>query len=142
MNNREKVIKALECCSSESGRDTCPPECPYAKDFSCQGTFTLMRDALELLKAQPEPQAVTLDDMLVIRARTFLNESEVFHLKYRLEQQIRNGDRVLILPDFLEPVIVPKDTEVHIETEPIGVFPGRINPSLSVHPPRIPPKRG
>lgn len=146
MNNREKVIKALECCSSESGRDTCPADCPYAKDFSCQGTFKLMQDALELLKAQPEPQAVTLADMLVIRARTFLDKSEVFHLKYRLEQQIRNGDRVLILPDFLEPVIVPKDTEVHIENTQIGTVPRRVNPSFnpsfSVYPPRIPPKRG
>ena len=101
-----------------------------------------MRDALELLKAQPEPQAVTLADMLVIRARIYMDKKDCAKIKRRLEKQIRNGDRVLILPDYMEPAIIPKDTEVHIETEPIGVFPGRINPSLSVNPPRIPPKRG
>lgn len=142
MNNREKVIKALECCSSESGQNACPTECPYAKDLSCQGTFGLMRDALELLKAQPEPQAVTLADMLVIRPRIFMDKKDCAKIKRSLEKQIKNGDRVLILPYFMEPAIIPKDTEVHIETEPIGVFPGRINPSLSVNPPRIPPKRG
>lgn len=137
MVDQEKVIKALECCSSIDDREACPPDCPYAKDFSCQGTFKLMQDALALLKAH---RPVTLADILVIRVRTFFDESEVSHLKYRLEQQIRNGDRVLILPDFLEPVIVPKDTEIHIENTRIGTVQPRVNPSFSVNPPRIVPK--
>ena len=103
MNNREKVIKALECCSSESGRNACPPECPYAKDFSCQGTFKLMQDALELLRAQ---RPVTLADMLVIRPRIFMDKKDYAKIKRRLEKQIRNGDRVLILPYFMEPAII------------------------------------
>ena len=136
MTDREKVILGLEHCANWAPNpDTCD-ECPYG-GHGVYGCAQLPRDALELLKAQ---RPVTLADMLVIRVRTFLDESEVFHLKYQLEQQIRNGDRVLILPDFLEPVIVPKDTEVHIENTRIGTVPRKVNPSLSVNPPRIVPK--
>lgn len=95
---------------------------------------------LNSVKEQPDSKCVTLSETLVIRVRFFMREEDLDKIKRRLEEQIKNGDKVLILPDYMEPVIIPKDTEVHIETEPIGVFPGRINPSLSVNPPRIVPK--
>ena len=94
-------------------------------------------DALELLKAQ---RPVTLADMLIIRARMFMDEKDIAWITRRIEKQIQNGDKVLILPDYMEPVIVPKNTEVHIENTQIGTVPRRVNPSLSVNPPRIVPK--
>ena len=51
MDKREKVIRGLECCT----HDTCV-ECPYKEEKCC--TYwqpfpnMLLRDALELLKAQ------------------------------------------------------------------------------------------
>ena len=49
MPDREKVIKALECCTSEKGK--CG-ECPRFTSASIQCVLPLMRDALVLLKEQ------------------------------------------------------------------------------------------
>ena len=112
-------------------------------DLFYQGEMNALREALEAVnqaptvygldsvKEQPDSKCVTLSDMLVVRARMFFSESDLFILKLHLEQQVKNGDRVLILPDYMEPVIVPKGTEIHIE-----------NPADGVLPPRIEPKRG
>lgn len=51
MVDREKVIKALEVCSSISYGEECPKECPYrGQDMYCIGSVGLMLDALDLLK--------------------------------------------------------------------------------------------
>ena len=62
---REKVIKGLECCISEN---TCKDEyykkCPYLNTcYREAGPYQLMKDALELLKAQ-EPRVMTLDEII------------------------------------------------------------------------------
>lgn len=57
MNDREKVIKGLECCKS---RSTCNDECPYYHvmedpNFGMDDcTSMLASEALSLLKAQDE----------------------------------------------------------------------------------------
>lgn len=62
---REKVIKGLECCVDEIGISHAG--CPYYTDGNknCEGSepfpTPLLRDALELLKAQ-EPRVLTLDE--------------------------------------------------------------------------------
>ena len=67
MADREKVIKGLECCSNTTEwkhlADPNCEECPYAagKD-TCTTIIPLMRDALELLKAQ-EPRVMSLDEV-------------------------------------------------------------------------------
>ena len=61
MTDRQKVIRALECCSQLDIDDICPAECPYAQDVCC-GTVQLMADALELLKEQ-EPRVLTLEEV-------------------------------------------------------------------------------
>ena len=48
--DREKVIKGLECKLNQS----CA-QCPYDEDFNCIGCDVLLRDAIDLLKAQ-EPE--------------------------------------------------------------------------------------
>lgn len=54
--DREKVIKALEVCSSISDGEECPKECPYrGQDMYCIGSAGLMLDAIDLLKEQ-EPK--------------------------------------------------------------------------------------
>ena len=62
MNDREKIIKGLECCLANAHNN-----CPYKstdegidKVTSC--TTYLMKDALALLKAQ-EPRVMTLEDL-------------------------------------------------------------------------------
>lgn len=54
MADREMVIKGLECCLPEdygyTGNNPCI-DCPYYHGASC-GSQQLLRDALELLKAQ------------------------------------------------------------------------------------------
>jgi len=53
MVDREKVIKALEVCSSISDGEACPKECPYrGQDIYCSGSAGLMLHALDLLKEQ------------------------------------------------------------------------------------------
>ena len=65
MNDREKVIKGLECCVMSSNADC--KNCPYDGVIDhCAGT--LMRDAFALLKAQ-EPRVMTLEDIRVIYHR-------------------------------------------------------------------------
>lgn len=55
MIDREKVIKALEVCSSIPEGEECPKECPYrGQDMYCIGSAGLMLDALDLLKEQEE----------------------------------------------------------------------------------------
>ena len=55
MIDREKVIKALEVCSSISDGEECPKECPYmGQDVYCIGSSGLMLDALDLMKEQEE----------------------------------------------------------------------------------------
>ena len=49
MNELERVIKGLECCLDEGSCHGCP----YYDDMDyCDGSDTLKRDALALLKAQ------------------------------------------------------------------------------------------
>lgn len=49
MDDIEKVIKGLECCSMDLCKDGC---CPYWRESKC--TPFLAKDALELLKEQPQ----------------------------------------------------------------------------------------
>ena len=51
MNDREKVIKGLECAIGIRGVKDCD-NCPYDYDFNCLGCDIVMRDALALLKEQ------------------------------------------------------------------------------------------
>ena len=56
MADREKVIKGLTHCTAWAGLHECQPkvgeDCPYVDEADCK--LTIMRDALELLKEQPE----------------------------------------------------------------------------------------
>lgn len=53
MTNRDKVIKALECCITD-GPD-CPNDCPYIGDCNRKQLHT---DALDLLKRSFTPHEV------------------------------------------------------------------------------------
>ena len=51
MTDREKVIKGLDMCSIQEGQTIgCLLDCPYKNEDGCRKK--VMRDALELLKAQ------------------------------------------------------------------------------------------
>lgn len=64
MIEREKVIKALEVCSSISDGEECPKECPYrGQDMICIGSAGLMFDALALLKEQG-PHVLSREEMI------------------------------------------------------------------------------
>ena len=54
MADREKVVRGLQCCI-DSTRSNCPHDCPYLNEC-INGQFyePLYRDALELLKEQPD----------------------------------------------------------------------------------------
>jgi len=58
MDDREKVIKGLKCCSEI--KEKCD-DCPYSGVLRCM--MVLKRDALELLKAQG-PRVMTLEEVL------------------------------------------------------------------------------
>lgn len=51
MDDREKVIKGLECAIGIRGIKNCD-DCPYDNDFNCIGCDIVMRDAIALLKEQ------------------------------------------------------------------------------------------
>ena len=57
MADREKILKGLEYCSKTVGK-ACPWECPYRVECMMQDDglhmYSVMYDALELLKEQPE----------------------------------------------------------------------------------------
>ena len=76
MDNREKVIKGLECCA-ECGK--CKSECPYdGKNDSIYGCTTqLAKDALELLKAQ-EPHVLSLEEIDDIVTKTNKEHEMIF----------------------------------------------------------------
>lgn len=61
MDDREKVIKGLECCMSEK---ICNSPCPYKGQCDDGGYYfsKAIEDAIGLLKAQ-EPQTVIVDDI-------------------------------------------------------------------------------
>lgn len=52
MPDREKVIKGLECCTSQ--QMSCKKDCPYntSEEEMCTAVFSMMGDALGLLKEQ------------------------------------------------------------------------------------------
>ena len=56
--DREKVIKALECCSSYDSVDNTCMKCPY--NIHCQegDTWAIKQDALALLKEHGAKQAI------------------------------------------------------------------------------------
>lgn len=60
MADRTKAIKGLECCVRSGNTGKCPDECPYYKkcweddDLDDNLADSLHKDALELLKEQPE----------------------------------------------------------------------------------------
>ena len=55
---REKVIKGLGCCITNGIAPDCE-ECPYAeRDGTCVMLDPMLRDALELLKAEDETRLV------------------------------------------------------------------------------------
>lgn len=59
MNDRDKVIKGLECCAEDSTCDACP----YDQDrYNANGPCALVYDTLALLKAQ-EPRVMTIGDL-------------------------------------------------------------------------------
>ena len=57
MADREKILKGLEYCSKTVGK-ACPWECPYRVECMMQDDrlhmYSVMYDALELLREQPE----------------------------------------------------------------------------------------
>lgn len=62
MADLEKVIKGLECAIGIRGMKNCD-NCPYDDDFNCLGCdVLLLRDALELLKAQM-PRVLEFDEL-------------------------------------------------------------------------------
>ena len=66
MPDREKVIKGLECCTMMTTLEypyRCK-ECPYQINGNPCERFTIMKDALELLKEQEavEPHSHLTDD--------------------------------------------------------------------------------
>lgn len=61
MADREKVIKALECCAVGAECDHCPYS-PMNKSGH-EGCYQMHADALALLKAQ-EPRVMTLEEAL------------------------------------------------------------------------------
>ena len=54
MPDREKVIKGFEICSQPG---SCRSECPYYEKEGTECSYWLMKDALELLKAQEAVEA-------------------------------------------------------------------------------------
>lgn len=78
MNEREKVIKGLECClpmTTRKGLADCK-QCPYDRKITLEGGVTecchdLMADALALLKEQEpvEPRVMTLEEYRAIAER-------------------------------------------------------------------------
>ena len=58
MPDREKVIRGLECCTSDYSKYDCENDCPYR--FQCISqdreavSAEMLKDALELLKAQED----------------------------------------------------------------------------------------
>ena len=82
MTDREKVIKGLECCKpimTQYGLGACDA-CPYDRasipEYGiCDCLFSLLTDALDLLKAQ-EPRVMTLEE---------------------IQQSLRGGDTAFLL---------------------------------------------
>lgn len=66
MDKRERVMNGLECCIKAIDDCECTDNCPYESQcwYGTDGTIylDLMRDALELLKAQ-EPRVLTLEEV-------------------------------------------------------------------------------
>lgn len=62
MADRAKVIKALELEDKYPDTWECQKECPYYGQTDCTCWIQVIRDALELLKAQ-EPRVLTLDEL-------------------------------------------------------------------------------
>lgn len=62
MPDREKVLKGLECCITD-GRASCEKCYQEGPGFGIACRQGLMRDALELLKAQ-EPRVLTPDEII------------------------------------------------------------------------------
>ena len=66
MTEREKVIRGLELCLESIDSAGCPEECPYYEACQKYENFAvfqpLMRDALELLKAQ-KPRVMTPEEI-------------------------------------------------------------------------------
>ena len=68
MNDREKVIKELECCVSLTSNGPKCANCDYADEFHNGDCETyLLSDALALLKAQ-EPRVMTLYEVAKMAA--------------------------------------------------------------------------
>ena len=67
MEKRERVMKGLESCIKAIEDCECTDNCPYESQcwYGTDGTMylDLMRDALELLKAQ-EPRVMTLEEVV------------------------------------------------------------------------------
>lgn len=63
MPDREKVIKGLECCTTQGFGCIENKKCPYgAQRYGSHCVDSMLRDALALLKAQ-EPRVMTLGDL-------------------------------------------------------------------------------
>ena len=65
MNDKEKVIKGLECCiqcETQTAWGFVCTECPYIKDNHLETcTASLFRDTLELLKEQESVEPIATD---------------------------------------------------------------------------------
>ena len=74
MNNREKVIKGLECCTFILGKRKCN-ECPYQKDNGC---YQLQDDFHVLLKEQKavEPKFVDVNTWMCSECGALLGWEE------------------------------------------------------------------
>jgi hypothetical protein len=105
MIDREKVIKALEVCSSISDGEECPKECPYrGQDMYCIGSSGLMLDAIDLLKEQKHSETfIVIDNKTGEEADTYdiaLHEDWAKHLCYcDMEGWAIEEDGTLLLVD-------------------------------------------
>ena len=58
---------------------------------------------------------MTKDEILVIRCNLTLYPNELEQERKKVMEQLKDG--VVVLPGYMQPVIVPKDVEIRLEGE-------------------------
>ena len=58
---------------------------------------------------------MTKDEILVIRCNLMLYPNELEQERKKVMEQLKDG--VVVLPGYMQPVIVPKDVEIRLEGE-------------------------
>lgn len=56
---------------------------------------------------------MTKDEILVIRCNLMLYPGDLEKERQKVMEQLKDG--VIVLPGYMEPVIVPKDVEIRLE---------------------------